>query len=1008
MSSRLGIGAVAAALFALSGCTETPPKVVVRSLQESGDVTAVCAAVDGTGRPLAECPDFESGERTLLALVTQTMTDEVAVVRLVSGAEPDLDDGEVVDLDRSTPGYTFARLPGRPGDIVTSPGGAASFVGITSPGRQGIVALPTTCMGPPVSDEDSRRDITSFAGCSLPGTPGDLAMLVDAPASDGSIAVSCDRSLGSEAGTPASASRSECAADLTSELGPPGRRKLVVTLPDLGQLAVIDAQSLVDRKPGTYGPCEVERWVPLEVDLPVSPIQEQLPPDIDDPSCQLPELPTAPAPANPLPVPSGLALSDDGRLFVGDRGAPVIHVLDARSPCSMSELAPLLPQSLENPARSVSTSKVAVSPITPKNERFLYAVDEFDQPGASVMAFDVSPGSTLRTPIVRPGSPRLPVEPADRIGFASAAVDVGFALRDLPASDDTGVAVSGVLCDPRPDAPAPGGEYQPSSDLTSGARPALLRGVFGFVLLSSGQVVVIDVDDFDAPCRRPVETNPEPVPDFRGCVGDVDLPEFLTDDGLINGSPTVTGEVSCSVVQPHRVRAALPAANNSQVGVRAPSLTAFPQFSSPDTSGPTTIEGRPKLLAVDFDPLTPSKPQPAQVYVGSELYGPEPLGTALDKNPVTAQQNSLVLPLVEPRGYPSSESFSLTFEGAIMDPRDSGFFDAVGGRLDDRSADFCDSGVYSVETMQGFAAERFGLEGDALETFARQHADYVQITADFPDEDDLYWRSARASSCSRDFCETQFGEADARQLSPLRDLRILEAYQDHLVVEPREYLDEAGRAELSAQIDCCFPAGAAYTIRTAEQWTLTGSVSGFRHDVIAREQADGSFRCERDCDPRKKYYQSRVFELSRAPGSECPEVEGADDDVCPVGAATASDCFAPNAAGCGPPVCLYDPENSAGSVEPGGPGSECIVDSLNARFVVYRGADASQRGMVFAWQVTGGFTPLAMTLTSEASSVLPQSMLYLPEIQHLAVVDASTLGLALFSLDSLRVEAAFF
>jgi hypothetical protein len=983
--------------------------VVLRSLQESGDVTAVCVAADGTGRRLAECPDFETGERTLLALVTQTMTDEVAVVRLVSGAVPDLDDGEVVDLDPSMPGYTFARLPGRPGDIVTSPGGAASFVGITSPGRQGIVALPTTCMGPPpggADEDESRRDITSFAGCSLPGAPGDLTVLVDAPAGDGSVALSCDRSLGTESGTPVGASRSECAADLTTELGPPGRRKLLVTLPDLGQLAVIDAQSLVDREPGTYGPCEIERWVPLQVDLPVAPVSEQLPPDIDDPSCQPAELPTTPAPANPLPVPSGLALSDDGRLFVGDRGAPVIHVFDARSPCSMTELAPLLPQAHEDPDRAVKTSKLAVSPITPKNQRFLYAIDEFDQPGASVMAFDVSPGSSLRTPIVRPGSPRLPLEPADRIGFLAPAVDVGFALRDLPESDATGVAVTGALCDPRPGAPAPGGEYQPTSDFTSGARPALLRGVFGFVLLSSGQVVVIDVDDFDAPCRRPIQTNPEPVADFRGCSGDVDLPEYLTEDGLPDGSPTVSAEVSCSVVQPHRVRSALPAANSPQVGVRAPSLRAFPQFSSPDTSSPTTLEGRPKLLAVDFDPLTPDKPQPALVYVGSELYGPEGEGTTLDKNPLTAEQNSLVLPLVEPRGYPANENFSLTYEGAIMAARQSGFFDAVNGLVNDETADYCDSGVYSVESMRSFGAERFGLDGDDLETFARQHADYVQITGGFLDEDDVYWRSPRGESCSRDFCESQFGESDARQLSPLRDLRILEAYQDRLVVEPREYLGEESRAELAAQIDCCFPAGAAYTIRSAEQWVLTGASSGFRHDVVAREQADGSFRCERDCDPRKKYFQSRVFELSQAPGTDCPGV--AADEICPVAPADASDCFAPSAGGCGPPVCLYDPENAAGSVEPGGPGSACILDSLNARFVVYRGANASQRGMVFSWQVTGGFTPLAMTLTSEASNVSPQSMLYLPELQHLAVVDASTLGLALFSLDSLRVEAAFF
>ncbi len=64
--------------------------------------------------------------------------------------------------------------------------------------------------------------------------------------------------------------------------------------------------------------------------------------------------------------------------------------------------------------------------------------------------------------------------------------------------------------------------------------------------------------------------------------------------------------------------------------------------------------------------------------------------------------------------------------------------------------------------------------------------------------------------------------------------------------------------------------------------------------------------------------------------------------------------------------------------------------------------------MAFSWQVTGGFIPLSLSLTSQASNVLPRSMLYLPELQHLAVVDSATLGLALFSMDSLRVEATFF
>ena len=93
------------------------------------------------------------------------------------------------------------------------------------------------------------------------------------------------------------------------------------------------------------------------------------------------------------------------------------------------------------------------------------------------------------------------------------------------------------------------------------------------------------------------------------------------------------------------------------------------------------------------------------------------------------------------------------------------------------------------------------------------------------------------------------------------------------------------RARIADEIDCCFPAGSRYTIRAAEQWVLDGSVSGVRHDVVAREQPDGRFRCERDCDPRKKFYESRVFELSRDPDSSCPQSELAEEGVCTVGLA---------------------------------------------------------------------------------------------------------------------------
>jgi hypothetical protein len=65
-----------------------------------------------------------------------------------------------------------------------------------------------------------------------------------------------------------------------------------------------------------------------------------------------------------------------------------------------------------------------------------------------------------------------------------------------------------------------------------------------------------------------------------------------------------------------------------------------------------------------------------------------------------------------------------------------------------------------------------------------------------------------------------------------------------------------------------------------------------------------------------------------------------------------------------------------GAVEPTGDGHQCIFDDLTARFVVYRAHRASTRGMSFSWQTTGGFTPLTMTLGTQAP--LPTSLSYLP------------------------------
>lgn len=998
----------------LDGCNQQSVTATLRSLQSSTNITFICQGrtSDGAldqGLPLEECPDYGlTRTRTLLGVVTQPTTNEVAVV--------DMDYARVVDVNPGIPGYSFLRLPSRPGTITSTPGGAASFVGLTSPGKYGISALPSTCLGAPRPGQHE-RDLTSFPACTLPAAPGDISVVVE-PAHDGIIAASCATPDVPESTAPPAASpERDCPADLTAEGGPKGRRKLVVTLPDLGQLAVIDAQSLLDRAPGSFDPCTVERLLNLESAPDTSGQAEVIPPDLQAKSCTLRRPPPMPAPANASPRPSRIAATD-GKLYVSDLGVPAVHVLDSTSVCQLSELPPLLPMSYLTPTRVVTTSRIAVSPLTPAGHQYVYAVDPNDQP-ASVMAFDVSPGVTDRTPIVREGSARQPGEIPDRIGFGAPVADIDFAFRDLPFEDpNTGVAQVGVRCDANPDAPtdpaSPGVQYRTTGDYTQGARPDLLRGLFGLVMLTNGEVQIIDIDDFDAPCRRNIRTNSSSTEDFRGCKNDTFSYPYLTIGtgvtGTASGTPTVSNEVSCNMVEPHRPRAAYFGVSLATIGTGAPSLRSLPQFSAPASVTNLSPHDQPKLLAVPF--ADPSGPQPAEVYVNTTLYREDDASTPLrvDPNDLADQNSALTLPLVEPRSYPSSEHDDLVYEGRVMGEKPSGFLSAAADgdsqKLADGTAFFCDNGVYDIDAMKDYAEHELGIKDEAdAAAFAAAHTDYVQVTGDFPSLIDSYWSSA---PLTHDDCVQLFGEAENRGLPDLqttRDLTILEAYQDHLVVQAREPLDfDASRCTEQARtlpenekycpptadkFAACFPAGMQYTVRGSRQWVLASSNSAATHDIVA--DAAHGYKCVRDCDPRRQHFRGRAFEIGRT--ASC--AHGDCDGRSAVGLATKLD---------GP--CSYDPTAEDGGTRGVGldePASACIFENLTARFAVYRGLQPSVRDMSFSWDTTGGFSPLSAPLSAVSTAVLPQTVRYVPEYQSFAVVDASALGVSFVALDTLRV-----
>src|SRR5690606_10969552 len=278
------------------------------------------------------------------------------------------------------------------------------------------------------------------------------------------------------------------------------------------------------------------------------------------------------------------------------------------------------------------------------------------------------------------GSPLLPFEAPDRIEFTSAVKDIGFALTDRSQIDPvTGAATSGILCDPDPSVSrdSPGALYRPSSEI-SGAGPFVMRGLFAYALLGNGGVSVIDVEDFDAACRRPVTVNRSDEMDFRGCQLDPTRASFYTTNGQQSGSPTVTDEVSCRMVVPHRVRSQRRMVENESGSVVSPSLRAFGRLSQRGrglSASRLTPEGKqnPIVLGVDFS--TPSGgSSPAEVQVGSTLFTTESVSNSLDINPNTADRATMVLPFYEPRAYPASEIVSVVYEGQLDRTHDTGYF----------------------------------------------------------------------------------------------------------------------------------------------------------------------------------------------------------------------------------------------------------------------------------------------------------------------------------------------
>lgn len=958
MSTRHGIvrGALAvtcAGIVANAACAQQPVAVPLRSLERSGRIAFLCVdaaagEVDGgvapsPGRPMDDCTGYTADVADysihhVLGLVTQTSRGEVAVVDLTSAT--------VVDSDPSMPGFNFLPIGAAPGAIVSTPGSTMTFVGAAEPNRTGIYAIPTELV------RGASPSLASWPACSLPVAPGAMVVVVDR-APDASSPASARASCAAAPGT--AATDGSLDHGLSGEARPAGRRKLVVALPELGSVAVVDAHALASRPGGSFDPCPVERIVELSSDLPAT-----LPPEVLPPGTPID--PAGPAPATPAPLtvakphPSALALADDGRIFVADDAVPLVHVLDASDPCAIRESAPFYPQSADDPRRTVVTSSVAVSPLTHDGKRYAYAVDQLE---GSILIFDASVDSTTRAPLVHPHAADDPFEPRDRIAFGSPVRAITFAYHEVQTvSDDAGVASGGVLCDPTrgaslPD--SPGVSYRTATDYLSGAAPRTIRGTFAFAALASGQVVTIDVDDLDAPCRRPVGDDAA-----LGCAGT----NASYGDPSDPSTWTVSAEQSCRVVERHRARSGYFYVDNPDqpgAGLYLPAMSTAALLSS-ETGALLTTDlsddgtKHPKLLG----PAGSPKPR-----IGASTSNGDGGTLDLQYAPGVADKNWVSFDLREPRVH-YEQDWSITYEGVLV-----GFASRLGSLqcvdpfgqplsscsstklgLYDSTALFCDRGVHDRAATSS-ALSAAGLAPRACDAAAggspKPFADVAEITSELPDPSDPYW-SAPATSCAYEICREAFGTAaEPRvgapgELSP-RDLLIDEAYQDHLVVSTADGCNAPTKTP--SLLGCCFPTQVTYRVRAQAQWTVVGSTIGFAHHVVTTSTSDGA-RCVDSTDPLVALRTSRVFE-SDAKSKALP--------------------FA----------------------------------NAQMRFVVWAGSEPSARDWSFGLHETRGFAPLAVALGGASAQVAPQSIEFVRPLAQLVVPDGASQGVEVIDVSTVTL-----
>ena len=995
----------------------------------------------------------------LYAVVTQSIRGELAVVDLTAGF--------VVDTSATAPGINFLPVGQLPTDVAAAPDGKMVFVGAAEVNKPAIYGIYSTeilgdalqLTGAQYADAGIRpAALSSWPVCALPQAPGNIVIVPTTSGSDGGTGP------GYQLVVALPGNAVETAKIVTID----PQRFLDSTRSDRyppGQLVPCVYSSIIELSCAPSKPCNLpSSWSPgpawsdgltyvdggVDLFQPVTVagdaggvVRTRMPARVscDEADAGLSdaglsdaasdagdaagdaagEFALRPTPGT-RPHVSSLAVAGT-TVYVGDDELPLIHVLDYSQLGKQTppqELQPLVVSSALEPARVVTVKQVAVSPPTRDYKQYLYAIDRAE---GSVIVYDVTdPVLSSHTPLSKPHPELNPFEPPDRILFNVPVAAVEFIRHDFPLAPVGTPPVSGALCDPNPNDNDP--VAFPGSGYVAGAPqpivglgPARLRGVFAMVTLSNALVATIDVDDWDAPCRRPTLLGGIGAPitpaTATQALGDLAISQsagsgpYATPNGVaVAGTDNTSEEWYFPVSQPHRPRSLYLLGKNTTIGIHVPNTLGLPLLYENGALASGSSKDSMLRATTDvslIDPWTCNQALPLWSCVQSQY----PPGTP-----------AVRLAFDDPHVH-VDQDWAVTFEGTL--PNFAGLAATVspignysalslsitGGGLCRRGVEDARLGHLRFDAMTSENPTYLGDSEDA------RLGDYVQLSDDLlgggsmcpqnPSCDaDAYWQEnnscwdgplatdastptdqRNAIALNRwDQCAQFFG-AQGSQQNPARDFPILEAYDDHLIVAQYDYKDHRAAApsghfnpraaapEVMRLAQCCFHNQVHFNVRTGGEWVAVGSVSGYLHHVVADASTQS---CVLSCEKRETLLSARMPEVFSPPGS--PDLDR-------------DSSFA-----------LRNPIFSAYMRATGKP--KATTDSTyNAQ--VDNGFTFTPRDAAWKIQIRGGFIPQTISLATTTIAVVPQSMRFIPALNDLAVVDGASQGLVLIDLNTVTV-----